>query len=72
MENTPVIADSEVSPAAFLFQRPEEQDELNLLESQSKKVKCPYCNAVSYSIVEYRTNFLGYMLQVSLSFYLVF
>lgn len=27
-------------------------------------MKCPYCNAVSYSIVEYRTNFLGYMLAV--------
>lgn len=37
---------------------------MNLFESQSKKVKCPYCNAVSYSIVEYRTNFLGYMLAV--------
>ena len=35
-----------------------------MFEEQSKKIKCPYCDAVSYSIVEYRTNALGYMLAV--------
>ena len=28
------------------------------------KVKCPFCDAVSYSIVEYRTSFLGYLVAV--------
>ncbi len=33
LENAPVIADSEISPAAYLFQNQEEQDELNLFEA---------------------------------------
>ena len=28
------------------------------------KVKCPFCDAVSYSIVEYRTSFLGYLVAI--------
>jgi hypothetical protein len=32
LENTPVIADSEISPAAYLFHNQEEQDDLNLFE----------------------------------------
>lgn len=31
---------------------------------RSMKVKCPFCDAVSYSIVEYRTSFLGYLVAV--------
>ena len=34
LENAPVIADSEISPAAYLFQNHDEQDDLNLFESQ--------------------------------------
>jgi len=32
LENVPVIADSEISPAAYLFQNQEEQDDLNIFE----------------------------------------
>jgi len=32
LENLPVIADSEVSPAAYLFQNQVEQDDINLFE----------------------------------------
>ena len=28
------------------------------------KVKCPFCDAVSYSIVEYKTSLLGYLVAV--------
>ena len=28
------------------------------------KVKCPFCDAVSYSIVEYRGSLLGYLVAV--------
>lgn len=34
LENAPVIGDSEISPAAYLFQNHDEQDDLNLFESQ--------------------------------------
>ena len=74
LQDLPVIADSEISPSAYLFQHQEEHDELNLFESEyhfwvltcfrSMKVKCPFCDAVSYSIVEYRTSFLGYLVAV--------
>jgi len=42
----------------------EDQDDLKLFEAQSHKVKCPFCDAVSYSIVEYNTNFLGYLIAI--------
>jgi hypothetical protein len=32
LEHAPVIADSEISPAAYLFHNQEEQDDLNLFE----------------------------------------
>jgi hypothetical protein len=32
LENAPVIADSEISPAAYLFQNQEDQDDLNIFE----------------------------------------
>lgn len=32
--------------------------------NRSQKVKCPHCDAVSYSIVAYETNLLGYLLAV--------
>ena len=32
--------------------------------SRSTKVKCPFCDAVSNSIVEYRPSLLGYLLTV--------
>ena len=28
------------------------------------KVKCPFCDAVSYSIVEYKTSLLGYLVAI--------
>ena len=31
---------------------------------RSMKVKCPFCDAVSFSIVEYRTSFLGYLVAI--------
>ena len=31
---------------------------------RSMKVKCPFCDAVSYSIVEYKTSFLGYLVAI--------
>ena len=34
LEHLPVIADSEVSPAAYLFQNQVEQDDINLFEQQ--------------------------------------
>lgn len=34
---------------------------LNLLHYRSTKVKCPFCDAVSNSIVEYRPSILGYL-----------
>ena len=34
LKDLPVIADSEISPAAYLFQNQEEHDELNLFESE--------------------------------------
>jgi hypothetical protein len=34
LENLPVIADSEVSPAAYLFHNQVEQDDINLFEQQ--------------------------------------
>ena len=64
LENAPVIGDSEISPAAYLFHNQEEHDDLNLFESHSTKVKCPFCDAVSYSIVEYKTNVLGYLVGI--------
>lgn len=36
----------------------------SLMPYRSTKVKCPFCDAVSYSIVEYRTSFLGYLVAV--------
>lgn len=30
----------------------------------SQKVKCPYCDAVSFSIIEYKTSVLGYLVAV--------
>jgi len=35
-----------------------------LFESESHKVKCPFCDAVSFSIVEYRTSVLGYLVAI--------
>ena len=64
LENTPAIPDSEISPAAYLFQQHEEQEEMNMFEEQSTKVKCPFCDAVSYSIVEYRANIVGYLFAI--------
>ena len=37
---------------------------------RSTKVKCPFCDSVSYSLVEYRTNMLGYL--VALFFVFIF
>ena len=34
LENVPTIPDSEVSPAAYIFQAQEERDELNLYEEK--------------------------------------
>lgn len=34
LENVPVIPDSEVSPAAYIFQQTEEHDDLNLYEEK--------------------------------------
>lgn len=34
LEHAPVIGDSEISPAAYLFHNQEEHDDLNLFESQ--------------------------------------
>jgi hypothetical protein len=34
LENAPVIPDSEVSPAAYIFQQTEEHDDLNLYEEK--------------------------------------
>lgn len=34
LEHAPVIADSEISPAAYLFQNQEEQEDLNLFEQE--------------------------------------
>lgn len=34
LENVPVIPDSEVSPAAFIFKHTEEHDDLNLYEEK--------------------------------------
>ena len=31
---------------------------------RSMKVKCPFCDAVSYSIVEYKTSLLGYLVAI--------
>ena len=35
---------------------------LNLCVTRSQKIKCPFCDAVSHSIVEYRPSLLGYLL----------
>jgi len=34
LENVPVIPDSEVSPAAYIFQHTEEHDDLNIYEEK--------------------------------------
>merc|ERR1711971_624647 len=39
-----------------------ERDDLNIYEEKSTKIKCPYCDAVSNSIVEYQPSLLGYLL----------
>jgi hypothetical protein len=35
-----------------------------LFEEKSEKVRCPHCDSVSYSIIAYETNLLGYLLAV--------
>jgi hypothetical protein len=57
-----VIPDSEISPAAYIFSMQDDQDDLKIYEEKSTKVKCPFCDAVSNSIVEYRPSVIGYML----------
>ena len=37
---------------------------MNIFEQQSQKIKCPFCDSVSYSIVEYRASFLGYLIAI--------
>ena len=64
LEHEQVIPDSEISPAAYIFQQHDEGDDLNIFESQSQKIKCPFCDACSYSIVEYRASFLGYLISI--------
>jgi len=34
------------------------------IECRSTKIKCPFCDAVSLSIVEYRPSFIGYLLTI--------
>lgn len=53
LADVPTIPESEVSPAAYIFQQHDDKDDLGIYEEQSTKIKCPYCDAVSNSIVEY-------------------
>ena len=61
LADVPTIPESECSPAAFIFTQQEERDDLNIYEEKSTKIKCPYCDAVSNSIVEYQPSLLGYI-----------
>ena len=47
------ISRHEYSPAAFIFQPTQEEANQILFEEKSRKVKCPHCDAVSWSIVSY-------------------
>jgi hypothetical protein len=40
----------------------EERGEVDIYEEKTTKIKCPFCDAVSMSIVEYRPSLLGYLL----------
>lgn len=64
LEHASVIPDSEISPAAFIFNQTEEEKQQIIFEEKSQKVKCPHCDSVSYSIVAYETNLLGYLLAI--------
>ena len=64
LEAAPVMPDSEISPAAFIFATTTEEQQQIIFEEKSQKVKCPHCDSVSYSIVAYETNLLGYLLAV--------
>lgn len=59
-----VIPFRERSPAAFIFNPTRQEKQQIIFEEESQKVKCPYCDAVSHSIVAYETNLLGYLLAV--------
>lgn len=37
---------------------------MNVYEEKSTKIKCPFCDSVSNSIVEYRPSVLGYLLTI--------
>ena len=40
----------------------EERGDVEIYEEKSSKIKCPFCDAVSLSIVEYQPSILGYLL----------
>ena len=64
LDRAPVMPQSEMSPAAFIFATTDEEQQQILFEEKPQKVKCPHCDGVSYSIVAYETNLLGYLLAV--------
>ena len=59
----PVIHRSEMSPIAVKFlKRKANRRENSAFEEKSIKIKCPYCDAVSNSIIEYKPSLIGYLL----------
>ena len=46
----------------------EDPEEGVLFEEQSVELKCPFCNTNAYSIVEYKSNVLGYLISLILLF----
>ena len=46
----------------------EDPEEGVLFEEKSWEIKCPYCNTSAFSIVEYKSNILGYLISLILLF----
>merc|ERR1719469_575888 len=61
LADVPMIPQSEISPAAQIFTQMEERDDIGIYEEQRTKIKCPYCDAVSMSLINYEPSMLGYL-----------
>jgi hypothetical protein len=61
----PVIRPSEMSPVAVKFlKRTQNRRKNDAFSEKSIKIKCPFCDAVSNSIVEYKPSVIGYLLMI--------
>ena len=77
VKNTPISPPSQNSDANRRSERQmevirysylEDPEEGVLFEEHSVELKCPFCNTNAYSIVEYKSNILGYLVSLILLF----